>query len=181
MRMSIKKVIINLIISILVGIILGSVSEFALILNIDWLIEITQSAFFWIIVICISAFLSREYIFEIANPAIIMTFMSMSYYLIRLIKSGYTDTWALKVYSLAGIAISVYMGTIIYLIKEKLLYHKSKVSKKYTIIFMTIFGILSAFIGFLYSINHNLLFNIDVGIFIGFIIGINIDNKKMKR
>lgn len=50
-----KQIIKNITISIIIGIILGSITEIALILNISWLIRITQSFMFWGIVICICA------------------------------------------------------------------------------------------------------------------------------
>ena len=42
-----KQLIQNITISIIIGIILGSITEFALILDISWLIKITQSLMFW--------------------------------------------------------------------------------------------------------------------------------------
>ena len=50
-----KQIIKNITISIIIGIILGSITEIALILNISWLIRITQSFMFWGIVMCICA------------------------------------------------------------------------------------------------------------------------------
>ena len=55
-----KQIIKNITISIIIGIILGSITEIALILNISWLIRITQSFMFWGIVMCICAFKSKK-------------------------------------------------------------------------------------------------------------------------
>ena len=51
-----KQIIKNITISIIIGIILGSITEIALILNISWLIRITQSFMFWGIVIKIKLY-----------------------------------------------------------------------------------------------------------------------------
>lgn len=54
-----KQLIQNITISIIIGIILGSITEFALILDISWLIKITQSLMFWGIVMCICVLISK--------------------------------------------------------------------------------------------------------------------------
>ena len=56
-----KQLIQNITISIIIGIILGSITEFALILDISWLIKITQSLMFWGIVMCICVLISKNY------------------------------------------------------------------------------------------------------------------------
>ena len=68
-----KQIIKNITISIIIGIILGSITEIALILNISWLIRITQSFMFWGIVICICAFISKDYILSLTNSSLIIT------------------------------------------------------------------------------------------------------------
>ena len=55
-----KQLIQNITISIIIGIILGSITEFALILDISWLIKITQSLMFWGIVMCICVLISKN-------------------------------------------------------------------------------------------------------------------------
>ena len=63
--------------------------------------------------------------------------MNATYYIIRLIKSGYTDIDAWKLYTLTGIAGSMYIGNIISLIKVYC--HKQNITfLKYNFIFMTI-------------------------------------------
>ena len=54
--MKLKQIINNIVISVIVGIILGIITEYALILNISWLIKITQSFIFWGLIICIVDF-----------------------------------------------------------------------------------------------------------------------------
>ena len=112
-----KQIIKNITISIIIGVILGSITEIALILNISWLIRITQSFMFWGIVMCICAFISKNYVLSLTNSSLIITLMNATYYIIRLIKSGYTDIDAWKLYTLTGIAGSMYIGNIISLIK----------------------------------------------------------------
>ena len=58
--MEAKKIIKKLLISSIIGIILGIITEYALILNIKWLILITQSFIFWGLIICMMAFLSKD-------------------------------------------------------------------------------------------------------------------------
>lgn len=54
-----KQIIKNIIISIIIGVLLGVITEYALILNINWLIQITQSFLFWRLIICITAFFQK--------------------------------------------------------------------------------------------------------------------------
>ena len=146
--MKTKQIIKNIIISIIMGIVLGSITEFALIFDISWLIRITQSITFWGVIICICAFISENYALALINPSLVLTLMNMAYYVIRLIKSGYTDIEAWKLFTLTGIAGSMYIGTIISIIKT--FYHKQN-------------NIL---------IKHNFIFSIDLGIIVGFVISI---------
>lgn len=169
--MQIKRIIKNIVISMIIGIILGIVTEYALILNFNWLIRITQSFVFWGLIICISAFISKEYSLSLINPIIVMTLMNGTYYLIRLIMSGYTNISGLEMFTLTGIAGSMYLGTIIFLIKERI-YHRNNIVQKYYFIFMTISGVLFSILGFYNPIYHNLFYNIDIGIILGFIIGL---------
>ena len=62
-----KQLIQNITISIIIGIILGSITEFALILDISWLIKITQSLMFWGIVMCICVLISKNYSLSLIN------------------------------------------------------------------------------------------------------------------
>ena len=61
--MKLKQIIKNIVISVIVGIILGIITEYALILNISWLIKITQSFIFWGLIICVVAFIQKDFIF----------------------------------------------------------------------------------------------------------------------
>lgn len=96
-----KKIDIKLlIISLIIGIILGTITEYSLILNFKHLVDITQSFTFWGIIMIILSLYSKEYITSILAPAITMTSMSATYYLIRLSISGYTNIGAWKLYTL---------------------------------------------------------------------------------
>lgn len=64
-----KQLIQNITISIIIGIILGSITEFALILDISWLIKITQSLMFWGIVMCICVLISKNYSLSLINSS----------------------------------------------------------------------------------------------------------------
>ena len=141
-----KQIIQNITISIIIGIILGSITEFALILGISWLIKITQSFLFWGIVMCICAFMSKNYELSLINSILIITLMNATYYIIRLIKSGYTDIDAWKLYTLTGIAGAMYIGNIISLIKAYC-HKQNNIFLKHNFIFMTISGLLFAIYG----------------------------------
>ena len=97
--MKIKYIVKNIIIVSIIGIILGAITEYVLILDIKWLINITQSFLFWGLIMIITAFLSKTYILSMINPILNMTAMSTTYYLIRLFNSGYTNwsSWFLFV------------------------------------------------------------------------------------
>ena len=168
-----KQIIKNIIISIIVGILLGFITEYALILNISWLIQITQSYMFWGMIITIIAFISKDYKFSIINPIIVMSLMSITYYTIRFFMSGYTNIGGLELFALTGLAGTMYIGTLIYLIKNKLIYRRNvDFTPIYYFISMTSIGIISTIFGFRFSIKYNLFYNIDLGIIIGFILGI---------
>lgn len=168
-----KQIIKNIIISIIIGVLLGVITEYALILNINWLIQITQSFLFWGLIICITAFFSKDFIFSIINPIIVISLMNITYYLIRLFMSGYTNWGGLDLYTITGLAGSIYIGTVIYLIKNKFLYHRSKcLPQIYYLIMMTIIGIIFTKIGNSFPINHNMTYNMDLGVIVGFILGI---------
>ena len=170
--MKIKNIVKNVIISLIIGLILGSITEFALILDIPWLIKITQSMTFWAICMLISSIISKGYIFSVLTPTLIMTAMNATYYIIRLVKSGYTNMASWEMFTLVGIAGSIYIGTIVYLIKEKIIHHKiSNVIPKYNMLLMTICGICFYKFGTVYHVTNNLFDMIYSGIFIGFVIG----------
>lgn len=63
--MEAKKIIKKLFISSIIGIILGIITEYALILNIKWLILITQSFIFWGVIICMMAFFLKITYFQL--------------------------------------------------------------------------------------------------------------------
>lgn len=167
-----KQLIQNITISIIIGIILGSITEFALILNISWLIKITQSLIFWGIVMCICAFISKDYVLSLINSILVITLMNATYYIIRLVKSGYTDIDAWKLYTLTGIAGSMYIGNIISLIKVYC-HKQNNIFLKRNFIFMTISGLLFAIYGW-YNVwtSHNLFYSLDLGIIIGLAISV---------
>ncbi len=171
--MNLKKIIKNVAISIMIGILLGTIAEFALILDIRWLIKITQSFLFWGIIMCVSALMAKKYIFALMNPIIIMTLMNSTYYIIRFLKSGYTNTESWEMFVLTGIAGSLYLGTIIYMIKERFIKHNSHISiQVYTFICMTICMIaFKTYCSFNYIFN-NLFYAIDIGVIIGFAISL---------
>lgn len=170
--MKIRQIIKNIIISIIIGLVLGTITEFALIWNINWLVRMTQSFIFWGIIMCICAAVSKKYALSLINPIIVITIMNSTYYIIRLIKSGYTNIAGWELFTLTGIAGSMYIGTIVFIIKE-FFQKQNNSSHKYNFIFMTIGGILFKIYGvYNIPIRYNLFYNIDIGIIIGFIMSI---------
>lgn len=135
-----KKINIKyLIATSLIGIFLGAITEFALIIDIGILIKITQSFIFWGAIMFFGAVFSKKYSTSILTPLIIMTFMNATYYLIRLNMSGYTNLYDWKLYTIIGIAGSIYIGTIIFLIKDKIVNKRVRNGiPKFSIILMTI-------------------------------------------
>lgn len=155
---------------------LGTITEFALILNINSLVKITQSLIFWGIIMCVTAIFSKGYFLSLLNPTLIMTMMNITYYSIRLIKSGYTQVDSCIMFIFTGIAGSFYIGNIVYIIKNKFFNYENKI-QKYTFIFMTLFGLIFTILGFYgYFIGRNLFYNISTGVILGFIIGFLIAN-----
>lgn len=175
-----KKINIKIIIiSLITGIILGAVTEFVLIFNTKWIINITQSFTFWGIVMFIISIFSEEYVTSIISSSLSMTAMNATYYLIRLIKSGYTNVGNWKRFTIMGIAGSIYIGMIVYCIKKKIVKEKIKDSiPKFSMILMTIFAIILTKIHF-YELFHKnrILFGyylydpVIIGVYIGAILG----------
>lgn len=154
-----KKIDIKLlIISLIIGIILGAITEYSLILNFENLISITQSFAFWGIIMLILSLCSKEYLTSILAPAITMTSMNATYYLIRLIMSGYTNIGAWELYTLLGFTGSLYIGTFIFCIKDKIINKKIKnYIPKINLILMTLFAIIFTIIHIYGIIYKNIL------------------------
>lgn len=154
-----KKIDIKLlIISLIIGIILGTITEYSLILNFKHLVDITQSFTFWGIIMIILSLYSKEYITSILAPAITMTSMSATYYLIRLSISGYTNIGAWKLYTLLGITGSLYIGTLIFCIKDKIINKKIKsYIPKINLVLMTFFSIIFTIIHIYGIVYKNIL------------------------
>ena len=119
---------------------------------------ITQSFTFWGIIMLILSLCSKEYITSILAPAITMTSMNATYYLIRLLMSGYTNIGAWELYTLLGISGSLYIGTFIFCIKDKIINKKIKsYIPKISLIFMTFFAIIFTIIHIYGIIYKNIL------------------------
>lgn len=108
----------NLIIYTMIGIVLGTISEVALIYNCEFAINITQSLEFWGIIMMFVAIISKEYKYAIINPIILMISMNSTYYMIRLIKSGYTNNGAWNMYNFICIGGALFIATFVFVIKD---------------------------------------------------------------
>lgn len=165
----------NISISILAGIILGYITEYALILNIPWLIKITQSELFWGIIMIVSAFITKKYAYAILNPIMIMTSMTSTYYLIRLNMSGYTNVGGWQHFMIVAIGGSIYIGNNIYYIKEKIFHRKRKLTiQKWNLICMTICLIVFTTYFTYNMVLPNLFYAMVLGIIVGYILGTSI-------
>ena len=87
-----------------------------------------------------------------------MTSMSATYYLIRLSISGYTNIGAWKLYTLLGITGSLYIGTLIFCIKDKIINKKIKsYIPKINLVLMTFFSIIFTIIHIYGIVYKNIL------------------------
>lgn len=175
--------IFGFVLCIITGIALGVITESALIFNIKWLIPITQNEIFWAFIVLIVAVLSKDYLSTIINTTTNMVMMDISYYVVRLIKSGYTDIYSMLWYGIMGICLSLYLGTIVYLIKYKILYKKidnniPKISL-ISMIIATIIGIIISLTIRRMPINNLYIieFLIIIGAIIGALYGRKLNNK----
>ena len=142
-----KKYIYGFIISAFLGIILGVITEISLIYNIKWLTRITQNEFFWVFIAILISIFSRDYLSTEINSVTNLIFMVISYYIVRLVKSGYTNIGGIYWYGIEAICVGLYIGTLVYLIKQKIINKKvNNYIAKYSFIFMTIFLIIGIII-----------------------------------
>lgn len=178
-----------LFIALIIGILLGAITECSLIFNFEYVISVTQSFTFWGIIMLILSLGSKKYITSILSPAIAMTSMNATYYLIRLFMSGYTNIGAWKVYTMLGIAASLYIGTFVYCIKEKIIHKKvNNYIPKISLIFMTLFAVIFTIIHIYGMYNGVFIFGnylyspsvvgIIIGMILGLILGIYLNKKR---
>lgn len=165
-----KKFLKNITIYIIVGIILGFITEFALIFNLKFIVSITQSLEFWGITMIVVAFISKEYKYAITNPIALILPMNSTYYIIRLMKSGYTNTGSWHMYNFVCIGGTLFTATLVFFIKDVLTRNKNYF-RIFNLIVMTILGIL--FVIFNISLGlkfNNLMQYVSLGIIVAFII-----------
>lgn len=165
-----KKFLTNIRICIIFGIILGGISEISLIYNLKFIINITQSLEFWGCIMTLTAIISKKYQYSIINSSILMISMNSSYYILRLIKSGYTNNGAWNMYNFICIGGSLLITTFIFVIKDIITKNKDYF-KIFSLITMIILGIL--FIKFYISFGfrfNNLMQYASLGIIVAFIL-----------
>lgn len=149
---------------------MGTITEFALILNIKYLIEITQSLEFWGIIMILSSIISKEYKYAIINSSFLMLSMNSSYYIIRLIKSGYTNLGNWDMYNFICIGGVVFIATLIFVIKD-VISKKKNYFRIFNLAVMTILGIL--FLKFKISLGFrfwNLMQYVSLGIMVAYVL-----------
>lgn len=149
---------------------MGTITEFALILNVKYLIEITQSLEFWGIIMILSSIISKEYKYAIINSSFLMLSMNSSYYIIRLIKSGYTNLGNWDMYNFICIGGVVFIATLIFVIKD-VISKKKNYFRIFNLAVMTILGIL--FLKFKISLGFrfwNLMQYVSLGIMVAYVL-----------
>ena len=181
-----KKYIYGFIISAFVGIIFGVITELALIYNIKWLIKITQNELFWVLIAILFSIFSKGYLSIEINCITSLIFMVISYYIARLIKSGYTNIGGIYWYGIEAICVGLYVGAFVYLIKEKIINKKvNNYIAKYSFIFMTLFFLFGFVINyyFLYKkiIFMQSVYFISILSTFGYILGTILGVKKNKK
>ena len=77
-----KKILIRILISTFFGIILGVITECALIFNWKTISLITQTIGFWVIVVLLGTLFSKDYKSAILTNILLLDFMSLSYYFV---------------------------------------------------------------------------------------------------
>ena len=181
-RNYIKGILVNA----FLGILLGIVTEFALIYKIKWLINITQSEAFWVLIVIIISIFSKNYLSTLINTSVNLVCMTDAYYIVRLIKSGYTNIGGIEWFGLLSVCVSFYFGTITFLIKDKIKNKRiENIIPKLNIIFMTLGVPIGWLIWelFIYNIHFQPIYCSEIGIIIGLMIGTIIGkflNKKKK-
>ena len=181
-----KKYIYGFIISAFLGIILGTITEILLIFNIKWLIHITQNEFFWVFVAILISIFSKDYLSTEINSVSSLIFMVISYYIARLIKSGYTNIEGIYWYGIEAICVGLYVGAFVYLIKEKIINKKvNNYIAKCSFIFMTLF-FLFGFVTNYYFLYKKIIFMqpiyfISILSIFGYILGTILGVKKNKK
>lgn len=181
-----KKYFYDFIVNSILGIILGVITEVSLIYNIKWLINITQNEFFWVLVAIIVSIFSKDYVSTEINATTNLIFMIISYYTVRLIKSGYTNVGGIYWYGIEAICVGLYVGTIVYLIKEKIINKKvTNYIPKFNILFMTLLSIIGIGID-TYCLFKNIFFMqfvyfISILVISGFVLGTILGLLKNKR
>lgn len=106
------------IISAFVGIILGVITELALIFYWKNIAVITQDFMFWFLVYLIGILFSKNIKESIINNSLIMTFMSISYYITRICYSGKYNIDTIIYWCLFGIVGAVVCSIIFKLPKK---------------------------------------------------------------
>ena len=180
-----KDYIIGIIVNIFLGVLAGVVTEFALIYNNIFLIKITQSELFWVLVAVIVSMFSKNYLSTLINTLINLICMTDSYYIVRLIKFGYANTSSIMWYGVQSVCVALYIGTLVFLIKDKIKNKKVKsMIPKLNIICMTLAVPFGEIIWkcFIHDIRFQTVYVVGICVILGFglssIIGMIIDNKK---
>ena len=165
-----NKILKNIIIYAIIGIVLGTITEFALIFNFKNVVKITQSFLFWGIIMMLTAIITKEYKHAIIYSIILMLTMNSMYYIIRLIKSGYTNTGNWNMFNFIAIGGTLFITTFIFIIKD-IFKKKKDYFKILNLILMIILGIV--FVIFNISLGlrfNNLVQYASLGIIVAFFI-----------
>ena len=113
-----KKLLIRILISAIIGITLGVITELALIFELKNLAVITQTEAFWLIVILIGLLFSNNIREAIITNILTIDLMTISYYIVRLFYSGYTNWLAMRNYFVIGTFCAIVISILLQLPKK---------------------------------------------------------------
>ena len=113
-----KKILIRILISTFFGIILGVITECALIFNWKTISLITQTIGFWIIVVLLGTLFSKDYKSAMLTNILLLDFMSLSYYFVRFIYSSHINWYSIQWYIVQGTIGAIIISIMLKLPKK---------------------------------------------------------------
>ena len=113
-----NKTLIRVIISSIIGIMLGIITELSLIFYWKDLAVITQDIAFWLLVYLIGTLFSKNIRQAIITNSLVMTFMSLAYYGTRIIYSGKWNMHTILYWVIFGILGAIIISTVLKLPKK---------------------------------------------------------------
>lgn len=128
----------------------------------------------------IIAIVSKKYKYSIINSIILMIIMNSTYYIIRLIKSSYTNWGNWDMYNFVSIGGTLFISTLVFVVKD-IIFKKKNKFRIFNLILMLIFGIVFTIFGInLWFKFYNLMQYTALGIIIAYALALLINNIYIK-